>query len=323
MNETARVGLARRLWRASGDYFGLLLFLAVLFVGFGLASRRFLSLGVLRTIANQVPHSVVLAVAMTYVLIIAGIDLSVGSVLALSCAVLGVVVQKAHLPLVVGVLACVGIGTLCGAINGALTIAWRLPSFIVTLGMLEMARGGAYLVTTMRSVDIPKVEVLAWEPFLGLSLPFLVAIAVVVVGQFVLSKTVFGRYMVAIGTNEEAVRLSGIDPRPVKLAVFALSGFLAGVAAVLHAARLPSANPNIGQGYELEAIAATVIGGTSLMGGRGSVVASFLGVLIMAVLLFGLAAVGVPEEYKRMVTGAVIIAAVVADYYRRRLAARP
>ena len=323
MNETARVGLARRLWRASGDYFGLLLFLAVLFVGFGLASRRFLSLGVLRTIANQVPHSVVLAVAMTYVLIIAGIDLSVGSVLALSCAVLGVVVQKAHLPLAVGVLACVGIGTLCGAINGALTIAWRLPSFIVTLGMLEMARGGAYLVTTMRSVDIPKVEVLAWEPFLGLSLPFLVAIAVVVVGQFVLSKTVFGRYMVAIGTNEEAVRLSGIDPRPVKLAVFALSGFLAGVAAVLHAARLPSANPNIGQGYELEAIAATVIGGTSLMGGRGSVVASFLGVLIMAVLLFGLAAVGVPEEYKRMVTGAVIIAAVVADYYRRRLAARP
>ncbi len=323
MNETTRVGLARRLWRASADYFGLLLFLAVLFVGFGLASRRFLSLGVLRTIANQVPHSVVLAVAMTYVLIIAGIDLSVGSVLALSCAVLGVVVQKAHLPLVVGVVACVGIGTLCGAINGALTIAWRLPSFIVTLGMLEMARGGAYLVTTMRSVDIPKVEVLAWEPFLGLSLPFLVAIAVVVVGQFVLSKTVFGRYMVAIGTNEEAVRLSGIDPRPVKLAVFALSGFLAGVAAVLHAARLPSANPNIGQGYELEAIAATVIGGTSLMGGRGSVVASFLGVLIMAVLLFGLAAVGVPEEYKRMVTGAVIIAAVVADYYRRRLAARP
>ncbi len=320
MNSGERVSVARRVWRASADYLGLVLFLVVLFIGFGLASRRFLSLGVLRTIANQVPHAVVLAVAMTYVLTIAGIDLSVGSVLALSCAVLGVVVQKAHLPLAVGIVACVGAGTLCGVINGALTIAWRLPSFIVTLGMLEMARGGAYLVTSMRSVNIPKVEVLAWEPFLGLSLPFFVALVVVVVGQFVLSRTVFGRYVVAIGTNEEAVRLSGIDPRPVKLAVFALSGFLAGLAAVLHAARLPSANPNIGQGYELEAIAATVIGGTSLMGGRGSVVASFLGVLIMAVLLFGLAAVGVPEEYKRMVTGLVIIAAVVADYYRRRLA---
>jgi ribose transport system permease protein len=147
-----------------------------------------------------------------------------------------------------------------------------------------------------------------------------VAVATVAAGQFVLTRTVFGRYMIAIGTNEEAVRLSGIDPRPIKFAVFALCGFLASLAAVMHASKLPSADPNIGVGYELEAIAAVVIGGTSLMGGRGSVVASFFGVLIMAVLWFGLAGLGVAEDYKRLVTGFAIIAAVIADYYRRRLA---
>jgi ribose transport system permease protein len=129
--------------------------------------------------------------------------------------------------------------------------------------------------------------------------------------------------MVAIGTNEEAVRLSGIDPRPIKVAVFALCGLLAGVAAVVHTSRLASADPNAGTGLELQAIAAVVIGGTSLMGGRGSVIRSFLGVLIIAVLVAGLAAVGAKEPAKRVITGCVIVAAVIADYYRHRLRGRP
>jgi len=132
-------------------------------------------------------------------------------------------------------------------------------------------------------------------------------------------RTVFGRYVVAIGTNEEAVRLSGIDPRPVKLAVFALSGLLAGLGGVFNAAYLESADPNAGIGMELSAIAAVVIGGTSLMGGRGSVVNSFSGVLIIAVLQTGLAQVGASEPMKRVITGTVIVAAVVADVYRHRL----
>jgi len=315
-----RASWGRRLWRAVADYVGLTAVLVGLIVVFGLSGRNFFSLDVLRTIANQVPYAVILAVGMTFVLIIAGIDLSIGSVLALSCAVFGVCLKQWGWPMPCAVAACLVVGMVCGAINGALTVTWWLPSFIVTLGMLEMARGGAYLATRMRTVTIPRIDKLAEISWLGLSLPFYIALAIVIVGQFVLARTVFGRYMVAIGTNEEAARLAGIGARRIKLAVFTLCGFLASVAAVMHAAKLPSADPNIGVGYELDAIAAVVIGGTSLMGGRGSVVASFLGVLIMAVLWFGLAALGVGEDYKRLVTGAVIIAAVVGDYYRRRLA---
>jgi len=133
---------------------------------------------------------------------------------------------------------------------------------------------------------------------------------------------VFGRYAVAIGTNEEAVRLSGIDPRPVKLAVFMLCSGLTAVAAVMHTSRLGGADPNEGVGLELQVIAAVVIGGTSLMGGRGSVVASLFGVLIIAVLGVGLNQLGAQEPVKRLVTGGVIIVAVIADQYRQRLAAR-
>jgi ribose transport system permease protein len=186
--------------------------------------------------------------------------------------------------------------------------------------MLEIARGAAYLVTDSRTIYIGgPVEVIAEASILGLSLPFIIAVAIVVAGQLVLSRTVFGRYLVAIGTNEEAVRLSGIDPRGLKLAVFALCGFLTSIAAVIHTARLSSANPNTGYGLELQAIAAVVIGGTSLMGGRGSVVSSFFGVLIIAVLGTGLAQIGAQESTKRLITGCVIVAAVILDHYRHRI----
>jgi ribose transport system permease protein len=256
---------------------------------------------------------------MTFVLVVAAIDLSVGSVLALSGAVLGACLTEPGGRLAPAVLACLGTGLACGAVSGAVTVRWGIPSFIVTLGMMEMARGGAYLVTGSRTRYIGSaVERLAEASWLGLSLPFLVALGVVGLGQLVLSRTVFGRYMVAVGTSEEAVRLSGIHTGAVKRAVFAISGLLAGLAAVLHAARLGSADPNAGAGFELQAIAAVVIGGTSLLGGRGSVVGSFFGVVIMAVLGAGLAQVGVQDPSKRLITGAVIVVAVIADRYRHR-----
>ena len=167
MNETARVGLARRLWRASADYIGLLLFLAVLFVGFGLASRRFLSLGVLRTIANQVPHSVVLAVAMTYVLIIAGIDLSVGSILAFAGIILGHALHYG-IPLPLALIICLTAGAVCGLVNGLLITRGGLPPFIATLGMMSIARGFAFLWTRGRGVDLIGDEPRLFE-FLGSS----------------------------------------------------------------------------------------------------------------------------------------------------------
>jgi len=297
------------------DYIGMALALTLLLVIFGLSAQNFFTLTTFRTIANQIPDITIVAVGMTFVLIIAGIDLSVGSVMALASAVLGLSLVKFNFPLPAAIAVCLVVGILCGTANGLVIIRWKLPAFIVTLGMLEIARGAAYLVTDSRTIYIGgPVEVIAEASILGLSLPFIIAVAIVVAGQLVLSRTVFGRYLVAIGTNEEAVRLSGIDPRGLKLAVF-----LTSIAAVIHTARLSSANPNTGYGLELQAIAAVVIGGTSLMGGRGSVVSSFFGVLIIAVLGTGLAQIGAQESTKRLITGCVIVAAVILDHYRHRI----
>ncbi len=310
----------KRIGGLLADYLGMAAALVVLLVIFGMAAENFFTLTTFRTIANQIPDTAIAAVGMTFVLIIAGIDLSVGSVLALSGAVLGIGLVNWGLPLVLAVLVCLAVGLACGAVNGLIVIRWRLPSFIVTLGMLEAARGAAYFVTQSRTVYIGgPVEVITGTAVLGLSLPFLMALAIVAAGQLALSRTVFGRYLIAIGTNEEAVRLSGIDPRPYKLAVFVLSGLLAGVAAVIQTARMSSANPNTATGFELQVIAAVVIGGTSLLGGRGSVISSFFGVLIIAVLGTGLAQVGAQEYTKRLITGCVIVAAVILDQYRHRL----
>ena len=309
-----------RLPRWVTDYLGMAVVLAVLLLIFGTSAKNFFSLLTFKTIAGQVPDITILAVGMTFVLIIGGIDLSVGSVMALSGAVLGRSLVSWGVPLPLAICACMLTGFLCGIANGTVTIAWKLPSFIVTLGMLEIARGATFLVTEYRTIDTGTVlEPVTNTSVVGVPLPFIIAILVVIAGQVVLSRTIFGRYIVAIGTNEEAVRLSGIDTRRTKVAVFALCGLLAGLAGVIQTARLSSANPNVGVGWELQAIAAVVIGGTSLMGGRGSVLSSFFGVLIIAVLSTGLDQIGAEEYVKRMITGAAIVAAVVLDYYRNRL----
>jgi ribose transport system permease protein len=295
----------------------LALALLGLVVAFSLVTRHFFSLTTFKTIANQIPSAIVVAAGMTFILVIGEIDLSVGSVLGLCSALLGVALVHWKWSLGHAIGGAVALGLCCGLLNGLIAVRWRLPSFIVTLGMLEMARGGAHFLTQSQTQYIgSSVAGIAGTSLLGLSLPFLLALLVVAAGQLVLSRTVFGRYLIAIGTNEEAVRLSGIDPRPLKVMVFILTSLLVAVGAVIDTSRFESANPNAGTGFELQAIAAVVIGGTSLMGGRGSVVRSFFGVLIIAVLNSGLAAIGAKDETKRLITGLVILAAVIADHYR-------
>ncbi|MBL9134851.1 MAG: ABC transporter permease [Verrucomicrobiales bacterium] len=307
-----------------GEFLGLLIGLAALITVFGLTTDHFLSGTHLRTIANQIPSAVLVATGMTCVLILGQIDLSVGSVLGFAGAMLGVAMTRWHLPLPLAVALALAVGAICGAFNGLVSMRWRLPTFIVTLGMLEMARGAAHAVTGSQTQYIGSaVGRLADASILGFSLPFLVALVVVVATHILMVKTVFGRYTVAIGTNEEAARLSGIDPRGVKLSVFIGTGVLSALAAVIDTSRFQAANPNAGLGLELNAIAAAVIGGTSLMGGRGSVLRTFLGVVIIAVLNSGLAAIGAKDEIKRLITGAVIIAAVIVDVYRQRGVRRP
>lgn len=297
---------------------GLLGVLIVLIVLFSLLSEFFFSALTFRTLMNQIPTLTVIAVGMTYVLLIAGIDLSVGSVMAFAAAVMGVIIADYQMPLFTAFIACLGVGLLCGTANGYISAHWRIPAFVVTLGMLEIARGGAFMVTDSQTKYLgPAVGFLGDPvPFLGVSISLLIAIGVVIAAQFVLSKTVFGRYMIAIGTNEEAVRLSGINPVGWKVLVFAIAGCLAGLGGAFQIGYLQSADPNAGIGLELSAIAAVVIGGTSLSGGRGSVVNSFLGVLIIAVMQTGLAQLGVSDPAKRIITGLVIVAAVLFDVYR-------
>ena len=304
----------------SREYLGLLAALAALVVIFGLQSEYFWSSLTFTTLANQIPSLTVIAVGMTFVLIIAGIDLSVGSVMALSGSVLGLAIMDLSAPLWVAGLLCLATGLACGAFNGFVVTRWGVPSFIVTLGMLEIARGGAYLVTDSQTKYIgASVEsISAPLPGINLSPALFLAVLVVIIGQIVLSRTVFGRRLVAVGTNEEAVHLSGINVNHLKLAVFMLAGALAALGGLFHVGYLQSADPNACIGLELAAIAAVVVGGTSLSGGKGSVVNTFLGVLIIAVLQTGLAQIGASEPTKRVITGLVIIAAVILDVYRNR-----
>jgi ribose transport system permease protein len=300
---------------------GLVIVLVLLIVLFSFQTAHFFSATTFQAIANEIPTAIFIAIGMTFVLIIGGIDLSVGSVLALGSGLLGVAIVQWHWPLWAAIGLCVLSGALCGLFNGFLTIRFRLPSFIVTLGLMEAARGATYLVTNSQTMYIGStIEAVDNATLFGLSLPFLVAICFAIIAQCILTGTVFGRYAIALGTSEEAVRLSGIDTRPIKLAVFTLSGALAAVAGISYCAQLSAADPNAGNGFELAAIAAVVIGGTSLMGGRGSVINSLFGVLVIAILETGLAQIGAQESVKRMVTGAVIIIAVIVDFYRTRRA---
>jgi len=308
--------------RKLAEYAAMLVIWLALVLLFGSMSQNFLSVGTFVTLANRIPALAVIAAGMTLVLVIGGIDLSVGSVLGLCGSVLGVALVNLHLPLWMAVVLCLGAGLAAGTLNGVISVCLGIPSFIVTLGMLEIARGVSYLATNSQTKYIGSAVEGLSSPIasLGVSPAFLIAVLVIVAGQIVLSRTVFGRYLVAIGTNEQAVRLAGINPRPAKIAVFALLGLLSGLGGVIYTSRLGSSDPNAGTGLELSAIAAVVIGGTSLMGGRGSVINSFFGVLIIATLEAGLAQIGASEPTKRVITGVVIVGAVVLDAWRHHLA---
>lgn len=302
------------------QYAGLSGVLLLLILIFSMMSSNFMSVRTLTSVANQIPDLTVIAVGMTLVLIIGGIDLSVGSLLALSSAVLGVFMVDYGWPLWAAVPICLSVGAFCGMLNGVISVKAGIPSFIVTLGMLEMARGGAYLITDSQTKYIGSSIEWVGAPIKGFAFSpvFLLSLVIVALGQFLLTRTVFGRYCIAIGTNAEAVRMSGIRTAPYSITVFTISGLLCGLAGIMQTSRLSTADPNAAVGLELAAIAACVIGGTSLMGGRGSVINTFFGVLIIAVLQTGLAQIGASDPIKRVITGAVIIVAVLLDAARQR-----
>ena len=293
---------------------------AALIVLFAVLSQGFASAATLGSVTNRIPALLVVATGMTLVMVGGGIDLSVGSVLGLCGAIVGVTMVDLGWGLAAAAGASIALGLLVGAVNGLVSVRLRLPSFIVTLGMLEIARGLAFLATHSQTKYIGAGVEGIGTPIAGwvVSPAFLVALGVVALGQAMLSGTVFGRYLVAVGANREAALIAGVPVDAPRIWAHALLGGLTGLGAVFNCSRLGSADPNAGAGFELAVIAAVVVGGTSLQGGRGSVAKSLLGVLIVATLEAGLVQMGASEPLKRVVTGVVIVVAVFADTWRRR-----
>lgn len=324
--DKARKGLGNLILRFLLREAGVAVALALIVLFFCATAPYFATPENFLKIFVQIAINTVLASGMTFVILTGGIDLSVGSVLAL-CTVIGALIMThpALPPLVsipLALVACMGAGGACGAINGFVCEKWKVPSFIVTLGMLNVASGLARVTSNNSTITgLPQSFVDFGNLIVGGVLPsiFLIAIAVILIGWFVLRFTVFGRFIYAIGSNEEAVRLSGHNPRSFKIAAFTLSGLTAGIAAMVYLLRLNVGSPIAGAGYELNAIAAVIIGGASLMGGKGSIIGTLIGACILQVLSTGLQLLGAGDNVKPIVIGAVIVLAVVLDVYRDRL----
>jgi ribose transport system permease protein len=314
----------QRVLREAGIGIALLLLIAV----FSATAPHFTDESNITNILTQITINLIMATGMTFVILIGGIDLSVGSVMALSAMVAGLVLKAETLPVPVAIAAAaltsVAVGMICGFVNGFVASFWNVPSFIVTLGMLNIARGGALEVTNARTLfEFPNAfNDFGTATLLRIPAIFLVALGLVLLGWAVLTRTVFGRLIYAIGNNEEAVRLSGHDTFIYKVAAFVISGLTVGIGAIVYMARLTIASPILGTGFELNAIAAVIIGGTSLNGGRGSLIGTFLGACLIGVLADGLILIGVGDFVRQMITGGVIILAVVLDSYRARIAER-
>jgi simple sugar transport system permease protein len=301
---------------ANGGVGSIAVFFAAVVILFSLTTDAFLTADNLLNILRQSAPLLVVATAMTLVITTGGIDLSVGSVLALTGA-LSAILIRAGVPWPASVALMLACGGLVGALQGFFIAYEGIPAFIVTLAGLSVIRGAALLVTGGYSIPIPSsigfVDIgRAWV--FGLPLPALIAAAVLAVGFVAFNETPFGRYVTGIGANAEAVRRAGVDTRRITLLVYALSGGLSALAGVVLAARLGSGSSNAGQGFELDVIAAVVLGGTSLFGGRGTMVGTVLGALTVAVIGNGLILAHLSPFLTPIVTGSIILVAVWMNF---------
>lgn len=306
--------------RALRSYGVVAVFLG-LCVAFSLASEFFMSWNNWLNILRQSSINAMLAVGVGFVVLTRGIDLSVGSIMALSGAVAGSLATGADpQSMPAFMLAGLAVGAVLGGANGVLVAKVGVPSFVVTLGMMSVARGLTLIFTDGQ--PIPNLSAsFRWfgaGSIAGVPIPVLILAVVVAAAWIVLKHTPFGRYVYAVGGNEKAAKTSGVRTDLVKVATYVISGVLAGLAGIVLAARTSAALPQAGLGYELDAIAAVVIGGTSLSGGRGSVVGTLLGALIIGTINNGLDLMGVSSYYQQLFKGLIIIVAVILDFSRDR-----
>ncbi|MGI5139844.1 MULTISPECIES: ABC transporter permease/substrate-binding protein [unclassified Streptomyces] len=303
---------------------GALTALIVLVIAMSALSGDFLTTDNLLNIGVQAAVTAILAFGVTFVIVAAGIDLSVGSVAALSATVLAWSATSAGIPVAIAVLLAIATGLACGLVNGILISFGKLPPFIATLAMLSVGRGLSLVISQGSPIAFPASVSHLGDTLGGwLPVPVLIMVIMGLLTAFVLGRTYIGRSMYAIGGNEEAARLSGLRVKRQKLAIYALSGLFAAAAGIVLASRLSSAQPQAANGYELDAIAAVVIGGASLAGGTGKASGTLIGALILAVLRNGLNLLSVSAFWQQVVIGVVIALAVLLDTVRRKAGATP
>lgn len=293
--------------------------LLVLVIFFSITSNKFLTVDNLLTVALQTSIIAIIAMGQTYVVITSGIDLSIGSNIAMG-GIIASLLMVNKVPIFFAILIALIIGTIIGALNGVLVAYGRIPPFIVTLGTMSIVRGAGYVITGGIPVtNLPeKFAVFGMGAFMGIPVPVIIMIILIVIFGFILAKTKLGRYTYAIGSNSEAARLSGINIPRVLIVVYAISGFLAVWAGIILAGRVISGQPTAGMGYELDAVAASVIGGASLFGGEGTILGTIAGAFVMGVLRNGLNLTNVSAFWQQIVIGIVIIGAVFLDTIRRK-----
>jgi putative xylitol transport system permease protein len=323
MNATISIRTNRnrsRLGHVLKDY-GIFMAFVALCGGLSIVNENFLTLGNWVNILRQTSINGILAIGMTYVILTKGIDLSVGSILALSGLVTGsLVTGSSPHAAVVGLLAGLAVGLLLGAVNGLLVARLSVAPFVVTLGMLSVARG----LTFIYNDGMPIANLSKEFRFIGQGMVGGIPVPVIILGitffifWFTLKYTTFGRYVYAVGGNERSAKTSGIGTRRVIFTVYAISGLLSALAGQILAARTTSALPQAGIAYELDAIAAVVIGGTSLSGGVGTLSGTLVGALIIGVINNGLDLMGVSSYYQQVIKGAIIVAAVLLDVSRKK-----
>jgi ribose transport system permease protein len=321
--EREQAGVGRRL-RSSLQQFLAFGGLIVIFAFFAIASPNFLTFGNFTSMLFSTVVIGLLAVGTTFVIITAGIDLSIGTGMSLCAVMAGTFIVNWHIPVLIGVILAILFGGLIGLVNGLSVALLKMPPFIATLAMMLVAQGLALVISHSTPIYFDKQPsfylISTGNLIPGFRFPNAVIIlaVVAVIAAIVLGRTVLGRYTFSIGSNEEATAISGINVKKWKIIIYAFAGLFTGLAGVMISARLGSAQPALGQGYELQAIAAVVIGGTSLFGGKGSILGTVIGALIMSVLNNGLQIISVPQEWQNVVLGIVILAAVYTDNLRRR-----
>ncbi|UWF77336.1 MULTISPECIES: ABC transporter permease [Microbacterium] len=297
--------------------------LVVLVIFFSIASPSFFTFSNIASVLLSTAVIGILALGTTFVIITGGIDLSIGTGMALCAVMTGVFITNMGLPIAVGVIGGIATGVLMGLVNGLNITYLRLPPFIATLAMMMIAGGLALVISGVApiyfSTSAPDFKRIALGVIIpGIPNAVLITAVLAVIAYIVLTKTLLGRYTFAIGSNEEATRLSGVNTRRWTILIYMFAGAFTGIAGVVIASRLDSAQPQIGMGYELQAIAAVIIGGTSLLGGRGSILGTVIGALIMSVLVNGLRIMSIQTEWQNIVVGIVVLLAVFFDSLRNR-----